>query len=317
METVKYGFGVLTNGPMATPDSIATMSRCGEEMGFDFLSVSDHVIIPARVGTPYPYSETGEYAGAAVGSYLEQLATLSFVAGQTSTLRLLSAVLVLPHRSPVLTAKILATIDVLSMGRLIVGCGVGWMREEFEPIGAPPFDERGAVGDEYIRAFKELWTSDDPSFEGKYCRFSDITFLPKPVQRPHPPIWIGGESPPALRRAARLGDAWYPIGDNPRFPVGTAQQIAESFARVRRHVQDAGRDPEDVRLAFSCSYKTEKPDGQRRVFTGAPEQVAGDIWAFEQGGVSYLHLNFQTDSLAQTPERMERFAGEVRPLVEA
>ena len=88
--------------------------------------------------------------------------------------------------------------------------GWGWMREEFEAIGAPPYEERGAVGDEYLRAFKELWTSDNPSFDGTYCRFSDISFLPKPVQQPHPPIWVGGESPPALRRAGRLGDVWYP-----------------------------------------------------------------------------------------------------------
>jgi alkanesulfonate monooxygenase SsuD/methylene tetrahydromethanopterin reductase-like flavin-dependent oxidoreductase (luciferase family) len=123
--------------------------------------------------------------------------------------------MVVPHRPPVLTAKILATIDVLSKGRLIVGCGVGWMREEFEAIGAPPYDKRGAVSDEYIRAFKELWTSDNPTFSGKYCSFANVAFAPKPLQKPHPPIWVGGESPVALRRAGRLADAWYPIGSNP------------------------------------------------------------------------------------------------------
>jgi alkanesulfonate monooxygenase SsuD/methylene tetrahydromethanopterin reductase-like flavin-dependent oxidoreductase (luciferase family) len=113
--------------------------------------------------------------------------------------------MVLPHRPPVLTAKMLATIDVLSNERLIVGCGVGWMREEFEAIGAPPYEARGTVGDEYIQVFKELWTNDDPVFEGDHCRFSDLTFAPKPVQKPHPPIWTGGESPAALRRAGNPG----------------------------------------------------------------------------------------------------------------
>ena len=98
----------------------------------------------------------------------------------------------------------LATIDVLSHGRLIVGCGVGWMREEFEAIGTPPYDKRGAVSDEYLGVFKELWTSDNPAFEGTYCRFANVMFAPKPVQKPHPPLWIGGESPAALRRAGRL-----------------------------------------------------------------------------------------------------------------
>ena len=209
---MEYGFGVPNRGPLASPESIIELARRGVEMGFDIVivSASDHIVVPNSISSRYPYSATGEFAVAASGHYLEQLAVLSFVANQTSSLRLLSSVMVLPLRSPVLTAKILATIDVLSKGRLIVGCGVGWMREEFEPIGAPPFDERGAVGDEYIRAFKELWTSDNPSFQGKYCSFSDITFLPKPVQKPHPPIWIGGESPPALRRG--------PVWATPGFP---------------------------------------------------------------------------------------------------
>ena len=318
---MKYGFGVLTNGPMATPENIIRIAQRGEEMGFDILSVSDHIVVPKNINSRYPYSETGEYAGAAVGSYLEQLATLSFVAGQTSTLRLLSAVLVLPHRSPVLTAKILATIDVLSKGRLIVGCGVGWMREEFEPIGAPPFDERGAVSDEYIGAFKELWTSDNPTFRGKYCSFSDITFLPKPVQKPHPPIWIGGESPPAMRRAARLGDAWYPYETNLRYPMQTPGEFAAYLPRLRRYAEEAGRDPSDIGLAFSSKgYDDQRsqalPDGRRRVFTGTVEEIAGDVRAYEEIGVRHININFNTGSLNETLDRMERFMTIIKPLAE-
>jgi alkanesulfonate monooxygenase SsuD/methylene tetrahydromethanopterin reductase-like flavin-dependent oxidoreductase (luciferase family) len=111
----------------------------------------------------------------------------------------------------VFTAKALATIDVLSEGRVTAGCGAGWMDEEFKALGVPPFAERGKVTDEYLRIFKTLWTEDDPRFEGSYVHFKDITFLPKPVQKPHPPLWIGGESP-AARPRRRPGDAWYPIG---------------------------------------------------------------------------------------------------------
>ena len=179
------------------------MARCGEELGFALIGVSDHIVMPRTIRSLYPYNESGEMGGS--GEFLDQLSLMSFLAAHTLTARLLTSVMVLPHRSPVLAAKMLASIDVLSQGRLVVGAGVGWMKEEFEAIGAPPYEERGAVGEEYIRAFKELWTSDAPSFEGRYVRFSDLTFSPKPIQKPHPPIWIGGESPPALRRVGSTG----------------------------------------------------------------------------------------------------------------
>ena len=316
---MEFGFGVPTRGPVATPDSLATLAQRGEEMGFSIISVSDHVVIPKSIASRYPYNETGEFAGGPAGECLEQLSMLSFLAGVTSSARLLTSVLVLPHRNPVLTAKMVASIDVLSKGRVILGCGVGWMREEFEAIGAPPYDERGAVGDEYIRIFKELWTSDNPSFEGKYASFSDISFMPKPVQKPHPPIWIGGESPPALRRAARLGDVWYPIGSNPKFSVGSIGQFADYASRVRGYAEDAGRDPSEIGFAYSAGWYNDQeaqtlPDGERRVFTGTPEQIAGDIKGLEELGVKDLMLGLQSDTLEGTLERMERFANRVKPL---
>ena len=316
---MEFGFGVPTRGPLATPDNLAALARGGERMGFDIISVSDHVVIPRSIESRYPYNETGEFAGGPAGECLEQLSMLGFLAGVTSSARLLTSVMVLPHRSPVLAAKMVASIDVLSGGRVILGCGVGWMREEFETIGAPPYDDRGAVGDEYIRVFKELWTSDNPAFDGEYASFSDVSFMPKPVQKPHPPIWIGGESPPALRRAARLGDAWYPIGSNPRFRVATLEQLTGYVSRVRNYARDAGRDPSEIDLAYSAGWYNDReadtmPDGDRRVFTGSPEQIAGDVKAFEELGVRHLMLGLQADTLDATLERMERFADKVRPL---
>ncbi len=316
---MEFGFGVPTRGPLATPDDLAALAQHGERMGFDIISVSDHVVIPRSIESRYPYNETGEFAGGPTGECLEQLSMLSFLAGVTSSARLLTSVMVLPHRSPVLAAKMVASIDVLSGGRVILGCGVGWMREEFEAIDAPPYDERGAVGDEYIRVFKELWTSDNPTFDGEYAGFSDVSFMPKPAQKPHPPIWIGGESPPALRRAARLGDAWYPIGSNPRFRVGTLEQLTGYVSRVRNYARDAGRDPSEIDLAYSAGWYNDReaetmPDGERRVFTGSPEQIAGDVKAFEELGVHHLMLGLQADTLDATLERMERFVEKVRPL---
>ena len=316
---MEYGFSVPNRGPLATPENLVAVAQRGEELGFSIIGVSDHIVIPRSIDSSYPYSETGEFAGGSSGNYLEQLATVGFLVGHTSTARLLTSVMVLPHRSPVFSAKMLATLDVLSKGRLLVGCGVGWMREEFEAIGAPPYDERGAVGDEYIRAFKELWTNEDPRFEGKYCRFENISFGPKPVQKPHPPIWVGGESPPALRRAALLGDTWYPIGSNPRFPVATAAQLSEYLSRLRRYAETGGRDPSEIGVAYSMGWYDGRqaqfaPDGQRRPFTGIPEQVAGDIREFEGLGVHSLMLRFQGGTLEDTLEVMERFATIVKPL---
>jgi alkanesulfonate monooxygenase SsuD/methylene tetrahydromethanopterin reductase-like flavin-dependent oxidoreductase (luciferase family) len=149
---------------MATPENIATLAQQGEAMGFGILAVTDHIIFPKSIQSAYPGGASGQYyaAGESQGEYLEPLALLSFLAGITSSAKLLTAVMVLPNRPPILTAKMLATIDVLSNGRVIVGCGAGWMREEFEALGSPPFEKRGAVVNEYIRAFKELWTQDNP-----------------------------------------------------------------------------------------------------------------------------------------------------------
>ena len=245
---------------------------------------------------------------------------MSYLAGQTSTARLLTSVMVLPHRPPVLAAKALASIDVLSGGRLTVGCGAGWMREEFGVLGAPSYDERGAVAGEYVRAFKELWTAEKPAFEGRYVRFADLTFEPKPVQKPHPPIWFGGESPAALRRAATLGDGWYPIGSNPSHLVDTVERLSDALGRLRRYAEAAGRDPSQIDVAYSAGWYDDRgpkitPDGERRIFTGSPEQVTADIRAFEEIGVRHMMLGLQTGTLEATFERMERFASEVAPLV--
>ena len=213
---MQYGFSPPISGPLATPDSLARVAAAGEAAGYGYAAISDHVVIPRDIEARYPYSDTGEFPARSRGDRHEQLTAAAFVAGKTSRLRLVTSVTVVPHRPAVLLAKMLTTIDVLSQGRLTFGIGAGWMREEFEALGLPPFAERGAVTDEYLLACRELWTKDEPRFAGRYVRFADILFEPKPVQKPHPPIWVGGESGPALRRTAKLGDGWYPIGTNPR-----------------------------------------------------------------------------------------------------
>ena len=299
----------------ASPDNLALVARRADELGFHSAFVGDHVVIPDSSVSEYPYSATGEFTGAASGEWLDQLTTLTFVAAVTERIRVGSGVLILPHRNPVVTAKMLASMDVLSKGRLIVGVGVGWLREEFEALGLPPFEERGAVGNEYLRAFKELWTQENPSFQGKYCSFADIRFEPKPVQKPHPPIWVGGESGPALRRAAALGDAWHPIGSNPRFPLVTAEQMRRSVERLGRYAEKAGRDPSAIGVAYRAPrYLLGAAEDRTQPFMGSAEQVAADVAEFAEVGVSHVVFDFRSEDVGGTVATMEEFAQRVMPL---
>jgi len=216
----------------------------------------------------------------------------------------------------VLTAKVLATIDLLSNGRLTVGVGAGWMKEEFEAVGTPPFAERGAVTDEYMAAFRELWTKDAPQFEGRYVRFSNIVMLPKPVQKPHPPLWVGGESPPALRRVAKLGDGWYPIGTNPQHPLDSLPRMRAGIERMRRMVAEAGRDPRQIAIGyriqrFGANVPAKADDGERRLFSGGPADIAGDLRAFRDLGVTAVDMSFVGDTVDRTLADMKRFREEV------
>src|SRR6266851_3961420 len=171
---MRIGFNAPTGGALAMPETLTRIAVEGEAMGFDYLSFSDHVVIPTDIQARYPYSETGEFPSGGRGERHEQLTEIAFVAAKTARIRLVTSVMVVPHRPAVLTAKILATIDVLSSGRLTVGIGAGWLKEEFEAIGAPDFAARGAVTDEYVGAFRALWTQPDPHYEGRHVAFGGI-----------------------------------------------------------------------------------------------------------------------------------------------
>ena len=317
---MEFGFDLPVRGPMANPDDLSAIAQRGEALGFACVVVPDHIVIPNKIVSTYPYAADGVWLGASAGEALEQLTLLSYLVGVTHTLRILTSVMVVPHRNPVMTAKLLATADVLSGGRITVGCGVGWMQEEFEAVGAEPFEERGRVADEYLAVFRELWTSDKPSFDGAYAKFDNIAFLPKPVQTPHPPLWIGGESAPALRRAARAGDAWYPIGNNPKFPLDTWPRYEAAIERLHGFANAAGRDPKSIGLAYRVGWYDEPSPRQAhggeadRLFTGDPQAIADDIARFRALGVRDLTVNLTGPDLAATLDRLQRFAEEIMPL---
>ena len=319
---MKFGFQLMSRGIGGTVEGISALASKGEEFGFDCVALNDHIVVPGDIDSRYPYTHNGDWPGAAVGECHEVLTMLAFVAARTSTIRLLTSVMVVPHRDPVLTAKILSTADVLSAGRLTVGCGAGWMKEELEAIGVPPFAERGKVTDEYIEIFKELWCAESPKFDGQYAQFSEVLFSPRPVQKPHPPIWIGGESKAALRRVVRLGDGWYPASNNPTFPVHTPELLAERLAVLHGMMEEAGRDPATLDVGyFYLTLADPKEqldrDGKRRPMTGAASDVAADIAAFGAAGVKNMILIFQQPELNATLDRMEWFARDVRPLISA
>ena len=313
---MQFGFGAPVSGSLARPENLARIAVEGEAIGYDYATISDHVVIPRDIEARYPYSDTGEFPGRSRGDRHEQLTAVAFIAGKTTRLRLVTSVTVVPHRPAVLLAKMLATIDVLSNGRLTFGIGAGWMREEFEALGVPPFAERGHVTDEYLMACRELWTKDDPRFEGKYVKFANVLFEPKPVQRPHPPIWVGGESGPALRRTARLGDGWYPIGTNPQHRLDSMKRFAAGVERLRRLTREAGRDPSQVALAYRVtswgrSLPARADDGERRLFSGDTAAVVADLKAFEDLGVGHVDFSFDGDTADAMIANMRRFREDV------
>ena len=314
-----FGVATVSRGECATREGYLAVAEAAEGLGFGFVSVNDHVVVPRDIASRYPYSESGEWAARTAGECLDQLATLAFLAGRTERLRLLTSVMVVPQRHPVLTAKMLATIDLLSNGRLIVGCGAGWMKEEFEALGAPPFAERGRATDEYLDAFKALWTEDAPKFAGKHVSFDDLIFAPKPVAKPHPPIWIGGESGVALKRTVRVGDGWYPASNNPQLGWTRPSGWPPAWPSCTRSPRQPGRDPKSIDIGYLVLWPVDwtahkSPDGARRLFTGSSADMAADAAALARIGVRHVALTFQTATIAETLARMHKFAAEVMPL---
>jgi probable F420-dependent oxidoreductase len=312
---LEYGLHLPASSAAVKPEELVRFAQRAEALGFYCITIADHVIVPTHISVPYPYTVDGKYPG--TGYHLETLTTMSFLAGATDRIRFITSVMILPYRNPIVTAKMLASLDVLSGGRVIVGAGVGWMKEEFETIRTEAYEERGKVTDEYIAAFRELWTSNKPSFNGKYCSFSDIIFLPKPVQKPTIPIWIGGHSKQAIRRAARLGDGWHPIGGVPTIPL-EPEGIKKDLEMLVDYALKAGRDPKQIRIVLKGSlFDREKQitPGKRRRFIGAAEEIASDIRDYRGAGVDTMIFDVRQPSFNATMERMEWMAKEVFPQV--
>jgi probable F420-dependent oxidoreductase len=300
---------------MAGPEQLRSVAQRAEDLGYDHVWVSDHIVLPKKVDSFYPYAADGVPTFKPDEPYFEPLAALNFIAGCTQRIRLGTHVLIIPYRNPVLTAKMLSTLDVLSGGRVILGAGVGWMEEEFQAMGLDTYKERGAVTDEYLELYKELWTKENPSFQGKYYQISDSGFEPKPAQKPHIPIWIGGHTGPAIRRAAKYGDGWMPIGLRPP-AILDPEELGGKIARLRKLTVEAGRPEDAVALTFSTSVVFNDAAGSsREMMQGRPEQIAADLRQYQDLGVANFIVNFQGGTVPELQENMERFSREVMTLI--
>jgi probable F420-dependent oxidoreductase len=314
---VHVGVTLSGRGPLATPDTMLRIAERADALRLSSVFVTDHVVIPLSTDSVYPYSATGKVAADWTQGYLEPLTVLAWLARGTQHVRLGTSVLVVPYRNPVVTAKMLATLDVLSGGRVILGAGVGWMREEFEALRTAPYQERGRVTDEYLRLMRECWTREPVDFRGTYYELASVSALPKPRQPRGIPIWIGGHTGAALRRAGELGDAWHPIGLRPPAELHPEEYRAKA-EQVRDWAQRAGRDPGSVELTFRAplevvSPRTKLTGGDRRPLHGTAEQVAADIRAYEGVGVTHMVLDPVATDLQGYLAMVERFAEDVRP----
>ena len=305
-----YGCHLPVFGPIATRDSVLAFARRMEALGYDSLWASDHVALPHAIRSRYPYSETGQFPLPADANFLEPLTTLALVAGVTERVRLGTTILVLPHRHPVLAAKMLATLDHLSGGRVILGAGVGWMREEIELLGAP-FDGRGAWSDEAIRIMRACWATERASHHGRFFSFDEVSIAPLPLRRTIP-VWIGGHTPSAFKRVVALGDGWHAA-----FP--SVEALEKGLALLREECSRQGRRFEDLTLSVRAglSIRSAPAGPDRKPLQGSPEQIVSDLRRYRDLGVHTVLFETRLRDLEDMVGIYEAFARDIRPRLSA
>jgi probable F420-dependent oxidoreductase len=314
---VQIGFFAPHVGP-SSRDGIARACAVADELGADILWAVDHIAFPYGFEAVYPYAthEFGESPDRPL-EWWDCLSVLTYLAARTERVRIGTGVLVLPYRHPVATAKAIATIDQLSGGRVLFGVGVGWLRDEFEALQLLPFEDRGAVTDEQLAIMKAVWTSERASFDGRFYEFPDVSVTPKPAQRPHPPILVGGNSVPALRRTVAVGDGWHALMLLP-------EEMAEHRDRLHAMAHAAGRQDEIPVSLLVGTTLTKDPAilpgldaaHRRQAMVGTVEQVVEQLVAYRDAGVAHVHTFVGTDDTIgrhDPVDGMELFLREVWP----
>jgi probable F420-dependent oxidoreductase len=305
---MKVGCHLPMFGPIGTRHNVLTFARRMEALGYDSLWASDHVVIPHRIASRYPYSPTGQFPLGPEVPFLEPLTTLAVVAGVTQRVALGTSILVLPHRNPVLAAKMAATLDHLSEGRLVLGVGVGWMREEIELLGGS-YDRRGAWSDEALAVMRACWRQARTAHRGEFFSFDDIGVFPKPT-RGDIPVLIGGHTPRALRRVVELGDGWHAAFITPEALKTDIGRLREECARRKRPF-----DQLTISVRAGLSLRDAPLDADRRPLHGSREQVIADLRAYRDLGVESVLLEARYRDLDDIISIYETFARDIRPQI--
>jgi probable F420-dependent oxidoreductase len=238
---MKFGLRLPGAGPYAGPEAISAFARKAEELGFDSLWMTDHIALPVDIESKYPYREDGKFFWPPETPYYDTILTLAWAAAATQRIRVGTSVLIASWHQPVNTAKALATLDNLNGGRTICAIGAGWMKEQFEILGAP-FSQRGARTTEYMRLLRHLWTEDVIDFNGEYFQYSGFKFYPKPISKPSIPLWCGGKSTGVLKRVAAVADGWHPLYIGP-------DELETKLTELSGYLAENGRSLADISLS--------------------------------------------------------------------
>jgi probable F420-dependent oxidoreductase len=282
---VRIGFALPQVGAVAGPDAITRVARRAEELGFDSLWVLDRLLYPLNPRAPYPVGD-----GTLPLQYkrvLDPVETLTFAAARTERIAVGTSVLNIPWYNPVLLARRLATLDVLSGGRLRLGFGIGWSPDEYEAAGAS-WTARGKSADDCVNALKAIWTTDPVEFEGSHYRVAKSFIGLKPVQKPHPPIYMAAYTPGAMKRVAREANGWFPVG----IPLSA---VGPMFEQLKGMAQQVGRDAQSLELVVrgNCEFTASAQPKERADFTGSPDQIATDIMRTKKLGAGELVCDVQ------------------------
>ena len=294
---MRLGFALPNLGPVATREAVSKVAQRAEALGFDSLWTVERLLYPVKPQTPYPVTPDGSLPEP-YKYVLDPLEALTFAAAQTKRIALGTSVLDIPYYNPVMLARRLTTLDFLSNGRLQVGLGLGWSKDEMDAAGAD-MKQRGAMADEFLQVLKAIWTTNPVEFHGRFFQLPKSYINPKPVQQPHPPIYLAAFAPPAMKRLARVADGWNPVA----IPV---EGMAQMFDGVKQMAKDAGRDPALLKMIVRANLEiADKPLGKERmIFAGSLDQIKEDIAACNKIGA---HEVFLDPTFSQGGQSLERW----------
>jgi probable F420-dependent oxidoreductase len=312
-QALTFGLDVGIYGRLATRDYILELATLAETSGLESLWVADHVIFPVTLTSAYPYSATGAFPmDMTQEALLEPLATMGVLVGATQRVKIGTAVLVMPYRHPVLLARMLVTLDVLSGGRTLLGAGVGWLAEEFAALDARPFAARGRVTDECIEIVKRICRGGEVTFQGEHYQLAPVVSSPGSVQRPHPPILIGGTSSAALQRAARVGDGWLSTGLRPerlRARLSTLQKLCEAHGRRLADLSLSHK------LFINIGEARIGADGNRDAGTGSQADIMDDLRRLIDLGYSRVIVRYRGSGAEEQRQQLRIFIEDIIPNV--